>query len=243
MSAHSLPDPLVRELSDTGFVRIGASRMQELVGPSSMKEWPLFKASWNSLALDEYMADGGTYRRRSFAVFLVGPNFAWRRAHRPHYQDREHNSLNGGVERWFAPMAGELTNGLLVNALLRAATTIFNAEGARRLWYVEMHQFRIEARPDGPGLPTPEGLHRDGVDWVFMVAVERSGVTGGVSQIHGPDGREISSFTLKEPFEAILLDDRRVLHGVTPIHPLDSAVAGHRDILVVTFKQTTEWNP
>ncbi|MEJ5022990.1 2OG-Fe dioxygenase family protein [Ochrobactrum vermis] len=242
MNAAEILDQCIRELKDSGFVRICASDMQELVGLSSMEEWSLFHDNWNSLGLDEYMADGGTYRRRSFAVFLVGPNFIWRRAHRPHYQDREHNPLNGGIARWFEPVDESLTNGELVNALLRTTRMIIDVD-AHRLWYVEMHQFRIEARPDGPGLPTPEGLHRDGVDWVFMLAVERSGITGGVSQIHAPDGREISSFTLEDPFEAMVLDDHRVLHGVTPIHPRDSAVAGHRDILVVTFKQTTDWNP
>lgn len=242
MSTPKIPDQFVRELNDGGFVRISASLMRELVGSEPMEEWPAFKASWNSLALDQYMADGGTYRRRSFAVFLVGPNFVWRRAHRAHYQNREHNPLNGGVARWFDPVADTLTNGELVNALLWTTRMIIDVD-AHRLWYVEMHQFRIEACLDGPGLPTPEGLHRDGVDWVLMLAVERSCITGGVSQIYAPNGREISSFTLEEPFEAVLLDDRRVLHGVTPIHPLDSAVAGYRDILVVTFKQTTEWNP
>jgi hypothetical protein len=33
----------------------------------------------------------------------------------------------------------------------------------------------------------------------------------------------------------VLLDDRRVMHGVTPIHPLDPARPGHRDVLVLTY--------
>jgi len=35
----------------------------------------------------------------------------------------------------------------------------------------------------------------------------------------------------------VLLDDLRVLHGVTPIRPEDSARPALRDVLVVTFRQ------
>jgi hypothetical protein len=35
--------------------------------------------------------------------------------------------------------------------------------------HIELHQFRIETTPDHIGRPTPEGLHRDGVDWVFVM--------------------------------------------------------------------------
>lgn len=243
MSLLEIPDHLTCKLNDYGFVRIGARLLSDLVGSEAMMEWPDFRASWETLPLDEYMADGGAYRRRRFAVFLIGPNFVWRRAHRPHYQDRAHNPLNGGIARWFAPIADSFTNGVLINELLRTARMMLRAEGAVGLWYVEMHQFRIEARSDRPGLPTPEGLHRDGVDWVFIIAINRSGITGGVSRIHALDGTKIKSFTLERPLEAILLNDRRVLHDVTPIHLHQGARAGHRDVLVLSFKRTTEWNP
>jgi hypothetical protein len=37
-------------------------------------------------------------------------------------------------------------------------------------WYVEAHQFRIDTT-DGIGRPTPEGAHRDGVDFVAVLLV------------------------------------------------------------------------
>jgi hypothetical protein len=33
------------------------------------------------------------------------------------------------------------------------------------------------------------------------------------------------------------VDDRRVMHGVTPVQPLDPAEPAYRDVLVVTFKR------
>jgi hypothetical protein len=101
---------------------------------------------------------------------------------------------------------------------------------------VEVHQFRIEASPDVAGQPTPEGLHRDGVDWVFVMLVSRRNVAEGVTEIGAADGRRLGRFTLTEPGDAIFLDDRRVRHGVTPITPIDAAQPGHRDALVVTFR-------
>ena len=41
-------------------------------------------------------------------------------------------------------------------------------------WHIEAHQFRIEARVGEHGKPTPEGMHRDGVDYVLNLAVVKS---------------------------------------------------------------------
>jgi hypothetical protein len=46
-----------------------------------------------------------------------------------------------------------------------------------------------------------------------------------------------SSFTLTEPFDSALIDDRRVFHGVTPVSAHDPSKPGYRDVLVVTFKR------
>ena len=42
-------------------------------------------------------------------------------------------------------------------------------------------------------------------------------------------------FTLTDPFDTALVDDRRVAHGVTPVTPIDPALPAYRDVLVVTF--------
>lgn len=237
MSVAIIQDTLPQLDLANGFARIAADDIREMAGPEAMAEWPLFRASWDDLERDEYMADGGTYRRRSFSVFKLGPERLHRKTHRPHFQGRQYNPLNGGLERWFMPTDAALTDGLLIPALLRSARDLFSPDGTNGHWLAELHQFRIEARADGPGHPTPEGLHRDGVDWVFMMAVERFGVTGGVSHIHANDGTPLAEFTLIEPGDAVLLDDRRVLHGVTPIHPADGDKPGHRDLLVVTYRR------
>ena len=104
-------------------------------------------------------------------------------------------------------------------------------------WHVELHQFRIEAGEGEAGLPTPEGAHRDGVDWVIVMLVERHNVASGVTDIFAPDGTRLGAFTLTQPRDAVFLDDHRVLHGVTAIRPLEAGAPARRDVLVATFRR------
>ena len=67
---------------------------------------------------------------------------------------------------------------------------------------------------------------------------ERVALQGESSErIARQGGRSLGSFTLAEPFDAALVDDHRVAHGVTPVEPIDPAAPAHRDVLVVTFRQ------
>jgi hypothetical protein len=102
---------------------------------------------------------------------------------------------------------------------------------------VEVHQFRIEAQPGEQGLPTPEGMHRDGVDWVLVLLVRRENVASGETSIHDLARRPLGSFTLTTPMEAALVDDGRVFHGVTAIEPVVADAPAYRDVLVATFRR------
>jgi hypothetical protein len=102
---------------------------------------------------------------------------------------------------------------------------------------VEVHQFRIEARTGQVGQPTPEGLHRDGVDWVLVLLVSRTNIAEGVTTIYDIARQPIGSFTLTRPMDAAFVDDSRVYHGVTAVTPLDPTQLGIRDVLVVTFRR------
>ena len=104
-------------------------------------------------------------------------------------------------------------------------------------WRVEVHQFRIEARAGAPGEPTPEGIHRDGVDYVLVLLVNRDNIVSGETTVYDLSGSPLGAFTLTDPFDATLIDDARVAHGVTPVTPLDARRRGCRDVLVVTLRR------
>ena len=68
-------------------------------------------------------------------------------------------------------------------------------------WHIEAHQFRIEARHGEHGKPTPEGMHRDGVDYVLVLLVDRRNIASGTTTIHDLDKRTLGSFTLTDPLD------------------------------------------
>jgi hypothetical protein len=87
------------------------------------------------------------------------------------------------------------------------------------------------------GRPTPEGAHRDGVDFVVVMMVARHGVKGGETRVFDANGPQGVRFVMQEPLTALLLDDARVIHETTPILPADGqAEAGFRDTLVLTYR-------
>ena len=217
------PD-LVAAIERGGFAFVHGDAMRDLLAPfGSLSDWAAFADSWNRLELDTYMADGGRYRRRRHAIFTVAAGRRSARApHQPHFQTVDYNPLNGGVARWFEPIEDRdrrrREHDDDPRVLPRA---VRHARAAAPPWRIEVHQFRIEARAARQGRPTPEGLHRDGVDYVLVLLVNRRNIASGITTIHALDGEALGQFTLTDPFDAALVDDTRVAHGVTPVEPLD----------------------
>lgn len=235
-------DDLHSAIALSGFAFVEGADMRSIVSRfGSLTDWEGFAASWNRLELDTYMADGGRYRRRRHATFaapVVGR--IERQPHGPHYQSLDYNPIHGGIERWFEPVEPEIGEGATLTTILECCRSTFGslADTVQR-WHVEVHQFRIEARPLEMGRPTPEGLHRDGVDYVLVLLVNRQNIASGVTTIHDPAGAMLGQFTLTNAFDAALVDDRRVAHGVTPVQPIDVASPAYRDVLVVTFRDSS----
>lgn len=225
-------------LAEDGFVFIEAAEMRHRLPAAAIDEFGDFAASWDRLGDDRFMADGGRYRRRRHAAFAVSATGITRKAHQPHFQSRDYNILNGGIERWFEPVEPAIASGATMQAVIGFADSVFTplSQPSPAEWHVEVHQFRIEAGSDSAGMPTPEGLHRDGVDWVLVMLVTRRNVEEGVTKIHGLDRAEIGAFCLATPFDTVLVDDHRLYHAVTPIVPVDPTEPACRDVLVVTFK-------
>jgi hypothetical protein len=190
---------------------------------------------WADMPADNYLKDGGRYRRRRHSSFVCQGNALSAVAHRAHWQSLDYNALHGGMERWFEPMHPTTVHTpawtQLLTALAHTASEVRGTPDTR--WCIEAHQFRIDTT-NGIGRPTPEGAHRDGVDFVAVFMVNRVGIKGGETRVfdaHGPQGER---FTLSEPWSLLLLDDTRVIHETTPIQPM--AEGGYRDTLVLTCR-------
>jgi hypothetical protein len=231
---------LARRLGRDAYAFLAAADMRALLAAAGpLEDWERFTHSWDDMPVDAYMADGGRYRRRRYAVFAARADGAIARApHQPHYQSLDYNPVNGGIERWFEPIGDEIVAGASLTTILAFCRGLFGqlAPGVRT-WHIETHQFRIEARPGAAGKPTPEGLHRDGVDYVLVLLIRRNNIRRGTTSIHDLARRRLGSFTLTDPFDAALVHDARVYHGVTPVEPKDATLPAFRDVLVVTFKR------
>lgn len=192
--------------------------------------------SWNRLEPDVYLRDGGRYRHRRHSSFIVENGVLTLQPHRAHWQPLEYNALHGGMQRWFEPVeTTTLAQTAWSRLLLALASTCSALDVDAQRWHVEAHQFRIDTT-DGIGRPTPEGAHRDGVDFVAVLLVGRKDIIGGetrVFDVAGPDGQR---FTLDAPWSLLFMEDARVIHESTPIRPCQGATSGHRDTLVVTYR-------
>jgi hypothetical protein len=236
----SFPPPSLNAAADLnatlqaqGFAVLAAPDFAQLAA-CDFAQLNAFKPYWNDLPPDAYLKDGGRYRRRRHSCFVVDGSAVTQVAHRPHWQPVEYNALHGGMQRWFEPLASSLADHPQWHQLLLWLARVSNARTKVQPWFVEAHQFRIDTT-DGIGRPTPEGAHRDGVDFVAVFMVDRNNIKGGETRVFDAAGPSGQRFTLTESWSLLLLDDARVIHESTPIQPI-STQGGWRDTLVITLR-------
>ena len=191
--------------------------------------------SWERLPRDAYLRDGGRYRARRHGCFVFEVRVPELRdvPHRPHWQPTAYNALHGGLTRWFEPLEPAVSAAAAWRTLLASLGEVFALRHATARWHIEAHQFRIDTH-GGIGRPTPEGAHRDGVDFVAVILVARGAVSGGETRVFAAHGAHGVRFTMTEPWSMLLMDDARVVHETTPIQP--QGEHGARDTLVLTYR-------
>ena len=219
-------------LRERGYAALDPAGTVALLG-STPAELDALRPYWDRLPPDAHLKDGGRYRRRRHACFVVTPKQVTPVPHRAHWQPVEYNALHGGIERWFEPVEPAMQAAPAWDRLLRALAARADALRGAQPWYVETHPFRIDTT-DGIGRPTPEGAHRDGVDLVAVLLVARERVKGGETRVFEAEGPQGLRFTMQAPWTLLLLDDARVIHESTPIQP--TGAPAHRDTLVLTLR-------
>lgn len=229
---YSPPEQLLPRMRERGYAVLSPDSVGGLCGFRA-EALDALKPSWNDLPPDLYLKDGGRYRRRRHSCLVVDGMSVSLTPHRAHWQSLDYNALHGGMQRWFEPVHPAVLSQPVWAQLLVGLGELCSELKGVRPWYVEAHQFRIDTT-DGIGRPTPEGAHRDGVDFVAVMMVDRVGIKGGETRVFdaaGPDGQR---FTLAAPWSLMFLDDERVIHESTPILPV--ADSGYRDTLVLTYR-------
>ena len=223
-----------QSLRDTGYTLLSATQLAVLTG-APVPALNGLRASWDRLPPDEHLRDGGHYRSRRHSSYVqaFAPETLTRVPHRAHWQSTTYNALHGGIERWFEPIESQVTAAPVWGQLIASLGGLFARVRPAQRWYIEAHQFRIDTA-NGIGRPTPEGAHRDGVDFVAVILVGRRNLRGGETRVFDAHGSSGVRFTMEEPWSALLMDDERVIHETTPIQP--EGGVGARDTLVLTYR-------
>lgn len=226
---------MAQQLRDRGYAVLQPHDTAVWLG-CDLADLQALASDWADLPPDDFLKDGGRYRRRRHSCFIVDGSAVSQTPHRAHWQPVEYNALHGGMQRWFAPMRDATVQAPVWGRLMRALGGLAQQALATRseTWFIEAHQFRIDTE-GGIGRPTPEGAHRDGVDLVAVFLVDREGVKGGETRIFEATGPNGQRFTLSEPWSVMLLDDARMIHETTPIQP--DGEHGWRDTLVLTCRR------
>lgn len=193
-----------------------------------------FAATWNGLLPDPYLRDGGAYRQRRYSVFHWKKNKLHVLPHEPHYQSNYHNHVHGGINRHFRDWLPTTVNNPVMSEIVRWCVQQFDHH-PRQVWRIQAHQFRIKSTALEAGKPTPEGVHKDGADYILIMLIDRQNVAGGVSYMYDNNRQPLEQHTMQNSGDLLLINDEKVYHGVTEIVPQDTKSTALRDVLVLTF--------
>jgi hypothetical protein len=209
------------------------------IGPRWESDWQRLCADWGRLEPDRYLEHGARFRLRRYGRYYWSPaaDALAVLPHETYFQPADENPYAGGIARDFAPLLPDTVHNPFLHALVRLtfACLPVSEDKLEKTWEVRIHQIRIVASPGEPGLPAPEGIHQDGTDFLTLHLVRRHNVVGGESTIYDLGRQPIGCHTMREPLDSFILEDPRVLHGVTPVHSADGRTPGTRDLLGVDF--------
>ncbi len=200
--------------------------------------WPAFAATWDALERDTYMNDGGTYRYRRFGRFkyYADGDRLEQQPHGPYKQPTYLNPLNGGIDRYFAPVTAEIAANPVFRRILHTLGSTYGTVEDVPMWKINTYFNRTLATDAEAGKPVPEGMHRDGVKFSCLFMTQYSGITGGVTTLFDNDKLPVFTGTLVNPGDCLIFRDDMVFHDTTAVTPTRPGVGGYRDVLVIEFR-------
>ncbi len=143
--------------------------------------------------------------------------------HGPLIQPERFNSYVGGVLRYLEPMKVDVS----YYVATVAEQVLLDPEMD---WHFDVHQWRTACHAEADSISVPEGPHQDGHEFGAIVIVSRQNVVGGLTTLYSLTDRSPFFETTLGPSEALIFDDRRMLHFTSNVRA--SGRDGYRDIFV-----------
>ena len=198
-----------------------------------------FHESWDNLPLDNHLKNNSSYRLRRFRYFYLVPNKKLLLPYplTPYYQPAIINAYAEGADRQFSVLPDDIAeNEFMRQMIFNDVRQLPVSENDKsKPWLLDVHQVRIKASINQEGEPTPEGIHHDENDFVWIHLIQRKNVKGGVNTMYQNDGSPLESLTLNQCLDSIVLWDKYVMHGVSTITPDDMKHEAIRDIFLIGY--------
>jgi len=174
------------------------------------------------------------------------------------------NALLQDKGRIFKPFDEKFLNHKFIQILIWRvfdSLPLTRKDKLNNIYHVGLHGIRISSiHNQMDGLPTPEGIHQDGAQYVAVIFINRNNVkkdTGknGIYNLNAINGATDKlnkeqhqhneqckkfDYILSNTFDTLLLNDRYVKHDATPILPDDIHYPAVRDMLILTFMTKQE---
>ena len=183
---------------------------------------------FNHLPVDLYIKGG--YRQRRLSQFQISENQLIKLPHGHLFQSRDYNPVVGNVKREFAELDKDL---IALEEFKKLLLEFNNYCKLKPEATIGVHQIRTICSPNNSGNPAPEGIHRDGCDYIAIVSIDRQNIQGGETHLYLNKEEKPIFKKVLNPGELFLLDDREHFHFTTPIKPVSDGV-GKRDVFVIT---------
>ncbi|MEH2072209.1 MAG: 2OG-Fe dioxygenase family protein [Nostoc sp.] len=187
-----------------------------------------FKPFFRNMPLDPYIK--GNYRSRRLSRFIVAEDQLIKLPHGYLFQSKDYNPLLGDIKREFA----ELEDALIELDIFRNLVLAFHDScKLHPEAEIGVHQIRTICLPENLGNPAPEGIHRDGTDFIGIFSVDRDNIQGGETHLYTAKKEKPVFSKILNPGELLLVNDHEFFHFTTPIKP-DIEAQGSRDVFVLT---------
>lgn len=157
------------------------------------------------------------------------------------FNKKSNDSFHQDVEdfrktpRLFSPMENEVIDPYFYHLMTQIVGLTLHSNPNILKVNVSIHQVRLLSYPNLESDNAPEGIHRDGADYIVSALImNKYNIKEGVSSIYDPNKKFIYSTNLEEG-EFIFQEDRHLWHDITPIKS-DNNYIGYRDILGFDLK-------
>ena len=173
-------------------------------GHLELKDLPALQATFGELPPDQYAEKG--LRSRRYSRYRLNNGKIARLTHKEFMQAKAINKAVGDVERNF----GEIDSSLETNdSFIRMFQEFRDHTNLSAESVIEAHQIRWHCERHVK-IPAPEGIHRDGFDFIAMYMVNTQNVEGGDIMIYpSPEAAPIFKKKLN-PGDYVMLNDKKL---------------------------------